>query len=87
MLADKIRTFTEEANIDEFMDQVGELLDKSIATKGYVIHATEQTSLIELSRIDFEALKEYFEKRGTRKKAENSSGVLACEEHRCFRGL
>ena len=38
VLADKIRNFTEEANIDEIMTQVGDLLDESIATKGYVNH-------------------------------------------------
>ena len=41
VLADKIRNFTEEASIDDIMGQVGELLDESIATKGYVIHSTE----------------------------------------------
>ena len=46
VLADKIRTFTEEANIDDIMDQVGELLDESISTKGYVIHPTEESSLL-----------------------------------------
>ena len=38
VLAEKIRNFTEEASIDAIMGQVGELLDESIATKGYVIH-------------------------------------------------
>ena len=42
------------------MGQVGKLLDESIVTKGYVIHLTEETSLIDLSQIDFEALKEHF---------------------------
>jgi type I restriction enzyme R subunit len=70
VLADKIRNFTEEVSIDDIMGQVGELLDESIATKGYVIHATETTSLIDLSQIDFEALKEHFEKGRKRTEAE-----------------
>lgn len=70
VLADKIRTFVEEATIDDVMNQVGELLDESIATKGYVIHATEETSLIDLSQIDFEALKAHFEKGRKRTQAE-----------------
>jgi len=70
VLADKIRTFTEEASIDDIMGQVGELLDESIATKGYVIHPTEETSLIDLSQIDFEALKAHFEKGRKRTEAE-----------------
>ncbi|TWT81201.1 Type I restriction enzyme [Planctomycetes bacterium CA13] len=70
VLADKIRTFTEEANIDDIMDQVGELLDESIATKGYVIHSTEETSLLNLSQVDFDALKAHFEKGRKRTEAE-----------------
>jgi len=70
VLAEKIRNFTEEASIDEIMNQVGELLDESIATKGYVIHATEQTDLLDLSQIDFDALKAHFEKGRKRTEAE-----------------
>ena len=70
VLAEKIRNFTEEASIDEIMNQVGELLDESIATKGYVIHPTEESSLIDLSEIDFEALKEHFQIGRKRTEAE-----------------
>ena len=49
------------------MRQVGELLDVSIATTGYGI---EETSLIDLSQIDFDALKAYFEKGRKRTEAE-----------------
>ena len=70
VLADKIRNFTEEASIDAVLDQVGELLDESIATRGYVIHPTEEASLIDLSQIDFEALKTHFEKGRKRTEAE-----------------
>jgi len=70
VLADKIRNFTEEANIDDIMGEVGELLDESIATKGYVIHSTETTSLIDLSQVDFDALKAHFEKGRKRTEAE-----------------
>ncbi len=70
VLADKIRTYTEEATIDDIMNQVNELLDESIATKGYVIHATESTSLIDLSQIDFDALKAHFDKGKKRTEAE-----------------
>jgi type I restriction enzyme R subunit len=70
VLAEKIRNFTEEATIDDVMSQVNDLLDESIATKGYVIHATETTSLIDLSQIDFEALKAHFDKGRKRTEAE-----------------
>ncbi|GAA5509517.1 type I restriction endonuclease subunit R [Novipirellula caenicola] len=71
VLAEKIRSFSEEANIDDIMGAVGDLLDDSIATKGYVIHATEATSLLDLSQIDFDALKAHFEKGRKRTEAEN----------------
>ncbi len=70
VLAEKIRTFTEDANIDEVMAQIGDLLDESIATKGYYIHATEQASLLDLSQIDFDALKAHFENGRKRTEAE-----------------
>ncbi len=70
VLAEKIRNFTEEADIDDIMNQVGELLDDSIATKGYIIHATEQTSLLDLSQVDFEALKAHLQKGRKRTEAE-----------------
>ena len=70
VLAEKIRSLTEEVTIDDIMNQVGELLDESIATKGYVIHTTEETSLIDLSQIDFEALKAHFEIGRKRTQAE-----------------
>ena len=70
VLAEKIRNFTEEADIDDIMNQVGDLLDESIATKGYIIHATEQTALLDLSHIDFEALKAHFQKGRKRTEAE-----------------
>jgi type I restriction enzyme R subunit len=76
VLADKIRSFTEEADIDDLMDKVGQLLDESIATKGYIIHATEETSIIDLSHIDFDALKLHFEQGRKHTEAEKLRGVV-----------
>lgn len=76
VLAEKIRTFTDQAKIDHVLNQVDELLDESIATKGYVIHATESTALIDLSQIDFEALKQHFEKGRKRTEAERLKNLI-----------
>ena len=76
VLAEKIRSFMEEASIEDLMEKVGELLDESIATKGYVIHATEESSLIDLSQIDFDALKAHFEKGRKHTEAEKLKGVV-----------
>ena len=63
VIAEKIRSEIPPADIAEVMEQVDELLDKSVSTEGYVIRpsATAQNH-IDLSKIDFEALKEKFEK-------------------------
>ena len=76
VLAEKIKSFTEEASIDDLMNQVGQLLDDSIATVGYVIHSTEETRLIDLAQIDFEALKEHFSKGRKRTAAEKLKSAL-----------
>ena len=77
VLADKIRLFTEEANIDDLMTKVGSLLDESVSTVGYVIHSTEKVVPIDLSSIDFEALKAHFSKGHKRIEAEKLKGAVA----------
>jgi type I restriction enzyme R subunit len=77
VLAEKIRSFTEEASIEDLMEKVGQLLDESIATKGYVIHATEQSTLIDLSQIEFDALKAHFEKGRKHTEAEKLKGAVS----------
>jgi type I restriction enzyme R subunit len=77
VLADKIRTFTAEAKIDDVMQMVTELLDDSISTVGYVIHPTEIASLIDLSKIDFEALKKHFESSRKRTTAEKLKKIVS----------
>ncbi|MBW6470009.1 MAG: type I restriction endonuclease subunit R, partial [Methanosarcinaceae archaeon] len=66
-IAEKIRSLTPKADISGIMEDVEILLDKSIATEGYVFHdPSEQKkygedNYIDLSQIDFEALKSAFE--------------------------
>jgi type I restriction enzyme R subunit len=76
VLAEKIRTFVDEVSIEGLMDKVGDLLDDSISTLGYVIHATEETSVIDLSNIDFDALKEHFAKGKKRTEAEKLKSAV-----------
>jgi type I restriction enzyme, R subunit len=63
-IADKIRSLVETADIDDIMTDVEDLLDRSIATEGYIIHAPlgkyGVKHLIDLSEIDFEKLAEKF---------------------------
>ncbi|MBN2106412.1 MAG: type I restriction endonuclease subunit R [Deltaproteobacteria bacterium] len=62
VIAEKILALTPPADISQVMQQVGDLLDRSIATEGYVIRdkRTGYDNLIDLSGIDFEALAQKF---------------------------
>jgi len=56
VLARKIQVLQSPVDISDVMGAVEGLLDASIAAEGYVIAESNEDSLIDLSRIDFEAL-------------------------------
>jgi type I restriction enzyme R subunit len=58
VIAEKIRSLSEPADISTIMDQVDAVLDRSIAPKGYEIREISQP--VDLSKIDFESLKKRF---------------------------
>jgi type I restriction enzyme R subunit len=64
VIATKIRSLLPEADIEPVMEAVEELLDKSIAAEGYVIRdergGYEGRPVIDLSQIDFDALRAAF---------------------------
>jgi type I restriction enzyme R subunit len=62
VLAEKIRPHADEVDITGVMSAVGQLLDRSVATEGYIIRdrPDDASHLIDLSKIDFEALKQHF---------------------------
>ncbi|MFZ3166514.1 MAG: type I restriction enzyme endonuclease domain-containing protein [Candidatus Methanoperedens sp.] len=63
IIAEKIRSLALETDITQVMNSVENLLDESIATEGYVIReSSDEYRLVDLSQIDFEALKAKFEK-------------------------
>ena len=71
-IANNLRTPPEEVDISEVMKAVEELLDRSIATEGYVIPESKKAmvkdgpALVDLSKIDFETLKAHFSRGRTR---------------------
>ena len=81
VLANMIRSLSPAVNISEVMDDVEKLLDSSIAAEGYVIR--EKTDehgdpyQIDLSKIDFEALRRKFEKGRKHTEAEKLKGAVA----------
>ncbi len=61
VIAEKIRSEIGVADISGIMEQVADLLDESIATEGYVIRPSAvEANYIDLSKIDFDLLREQF---------------------------
>lgn len=69
IIAEKIRSLGPEVDISEVMEDVEKLLDESIESQGYVI-PHEKIKPIDLSKIDFDALRRHFEKSRKHVKAE-----------------
>jgi type I restriction enzyme R subunit len=81
VLAEKIRALSPAVDISEVMQQVDELLDRSIAAEGYAIHAPGgdygTSQLVDLSSIDFEALQRRFARGRKYTEVERLKGAVA----------
>jgi type I restriction enzyme R subunit len=81
VIADKIRSLIPPADISLVMQQVEGLLDRSIATEGYVIREPDaifgNEHWIDLSGIDFEALAKKFKTGRKRTLNEKLKGTVA----------
>ena len=90
VIAEKIRSLTPPADISDVMGDVEDLLDDSIAPKGYIIRGAKKPiadsaylddtiqdgHYVDLSKIDFDALKKVFEKRRKHIEAEKLRGAI-----------
>ena len=74
-IAEEIRSLAPPADVSLVMGQVETLLDNSIATQGYLIKETPH-KLYNLNNIDFEALKEKFEKGRKRTELEKLKSLI-----------
>jgi type I restriction enzyme R subunit len=76
----KIEALQPEADVSEIMEKVEDLLDESITAKGYVIREPVtpygKQKLIDLSEIDFKALKKQFAKERRRIEIEKLRGAI-----------
>ncbi len=76
----KIEALQPEADVSEVMEKVEDLLDESITAKGYVIREPVtpygKKKLIDLSEIDFKALKKEFAKERRRMEIEKLRGAI-----------
>jgi type I restriction enzyme R subunit len=81
VIADKIRALTPPADISLVMQQVEGLLDRSIATEGYIIREATtpygDEHWIDLSKIDFEKLADKFKTGRKRTMNEKLEGTVA----------
>ena len=77
VLKEKIRALTPPADISEVMQSIDDVLDSSIAIDGYVIDVQPEENLVDLSQIDFDALKERFSKGRQRTELEKLRAFIA----------
>lgn len=75
-IADRIAALTPPVDISGVMADVEELIQASIAPQGYIIPDTGEDDLLDLSRIDFDALRERFRRSHQRTEAEKLKGAL-----------
>jgi len=75
-IAEEIRSLAPPADISHVMEKVEKLLDESIATEGYIIRDQPSSKIINLSEIDFEALKKKFNQGRKRTELEKLKALL-----------
>ncbi len=89
VLSDKVRSLEEPADISRVMGDVEELLDESVAAQAYVIRepSSEYRSSrwVDLSQIDFEALRKRFETQHKHTEAQKLRGMLNAKLQRMVR--
>jgi type I restriction enzyme R subunit len=89
VIARKILALTAPADISGVMGAVEDLLDESIAAEGYVIREPVEgysdDHLVDLSEIDFEALRRKFERGRKRTEAERVKGAVSRKLHQMVR--
>lgn len=76
VLAQKIKALEPEVDISQVMKDVDDLLDESVAPVPYVIEDEDDKPLFDLSQIDFEKLKEKFDKGKKRTESEKLRALL-----------
>jgi type I restriction enzyme R subunit len=76
-LADMIRALMPDVDITGVMQQIEGVLDKSIGASGYTIK--EESKPLDLSRIDFDALRKFFKKAHKRAELERLRAAITAK--------
>lgn len=77
VLAQKIKALEPEVDISQVMKEVDDLLDQSVAPVPYFIEESDQDKLFDLSQIDFDKLREKFNKGKQRTESEKLRALLS----------
>lgn len=75
-IAEEIRSLETPADISRVMEKVEKLLDRSIASEGYLIKNHPSSKLINLNEIDFEVLRNKFNQGRKRTELEKLKAIL-----------
>ncbi|MEE9594611.1 MAG: type I restriction endonuclease subunit R [Candidatus Hydrothermarchaeales archaeon] len=79
-IVQKIRMLTPQVDVSDVMGKVEDILDRSVAAEGYELHESrsiyDAAHLVDLSKIDFEALKAEFEKGRKRTEVAKLKGFI-----------
>ena len=73
----EIKSLDPEVDISSVMHDIENLLDDSIESKGYIIKESEAKSVIDLSKINFDKLRESFEKNKDGTELERLKNILS----------
>ncbi|MGI9165838.1 MAG: type I restriction enzyme endonuclease domain-containing protein, partial [Pyrinomonadaceae bacterium] len=76
-IQDKIQALAPVPDISDVLSRVETLLDASIASEGYVIHETDR--IVDLSKIDFDALQKQFARGRKHTEVERLRNLLAAK--------
>lgn len=76
-LSREIKSLDPEVDISSVMNDIEDLLDKSIESKGYIIKESEVKNVIDLSKINFDKLRESFEKTKDGAELERLKNILS----------
>jgi type I restriction enzyme R subunit len=76
-LIKEIKSLDPEVDISEVIHDIQNVLDESISSKGYIIREAEKKNTIDLSKINFDALKKQFEKKRTNTEIERLRNILS----------
>lgn len=78
VIMNKIRALTPPVDITDVMDEIEDVLDQSITSEDYIIREASSTydPVVDLSKIDFEALRKNFEKSRKHLEVEKLKGKI-----------